>query len=382
MIVNFDRDTLINALIPALCSVASKNTMATIEGVHLVCTEDGKCKIETQDLEKGFRTSIVADVIEEGDVIINANKLLQIIKVMPAGDVKVTVDDNFSTRIESGLSHFDIKALPGDQFPPLPEIYGDRGFIIPQYLFRKLVNRVYFAIGQNDSRPVFNGAYFQITSDKMLIVACDGNRLAYCEKAVELENSNKDGMSLNLRFIVPGKTLSDILKMTKDTEDKMDIRLSRRYIILHFGEYMFFSKTIDAEYIDYNRILPSSHKVTTYLDSASLRSALERSALIVEDRLAGSIRAYVKFTVNGNELLVSTTSANGNVYDTIPIRNEGDGKIIIGFNCRFMLDALKICDDCEIKMSYNDPIMGVLIEPQDKEDATYKYFVMPIRMNN
>lgn len=382
MVVIFDRDTLMNALTPALLCVAGKNTMATIEGVHLICTEDGKCKIETQDLEKGFRTSIIANVEEEGDVIINANKLLQIMKVMPVGNVRVSVDSNFSTRIESGPSHFDIKALPGDQFPPLPEVIGDRGFLIPQYTFRKLVNRIYFAIGQNDSRPVFNGAYFKITNDQMLIVSCDGNRLAYCEKNIHLENRSHDDIGLNLKFIVPGKTLSDILKMTKDTEDQLEIRISRRYIIFHFGAYMFFSKTIDSEYIDYNRILPSTHKVVTYLDAQALRGALERSSLIVEDRLAGSIRAYVKFTVEGEELLVSTTSANGNVFDTIPVRRDDDGSIVIGFNCRFMLDALKVCDDCEIKMSYNNPLMGVLIEPQDKEDATYKYFVMPIRMNN
>ena len=381
MVVIFDRDTLMNGLTPAMYTVAGKNTMANIEGVHLVCTEDGKCVIETQDMEKGFRTSIVARVEEEGDVVINANKLLQIVKVMPAGDIKVSVDDKFSTRIESGLSHFDIKALPGDQFPPLPEIYGERGFIIQQYMFRKLVNRIYFAIGQNDARQVFNGAYFKITDNNMTIVSCDGNRLAYCEKDIKLENRSKEGISLNLKFIVPGKTLSDILKMTKDTEDTMEVRISRRYIIFHFGNYMFFSKMIDCEYIDYNRILPTSHRVVTYLDAEALRGALERSSLIVEDRLAGSIRSYVKFTVE-DDLLVSTISSNGNAFDTIPVRKENDEQIVIGFNCKFMLDALKVIDDGEIKMSFSTPLHGVLIEPQDKEDATYKYFVMPIRMNN
>ena len=382
MVVNFDRDTLINALIPATFAVAGKNTMATLESVHLVCTEDGKCKIETQDLEKGFRTFIVADVIEEGDILINANKLLQIIKVMPAGDIKISVKDNLTARIESGASHFDIKAIAGDQFPPLPELRGDRGFVIQQNMLRKFVNRVYFAIGQNDARPVFNGAFFHITDNKMLLVACDGNRLAYCEKEIALENKNSSGMSLNLRFIVPGKVLSDIIKMTKDTDEPIDIRLTRRYIIFTFGEYMYLAKMIDTEYIDYNRILPQNNKIVTYLDSATLRSALERSSLIVEDRLAGSIRAFVKFIVEGETLQVSTTSANGNVFDTIPVRREDDGQITIGFNCKFMLDALKVCDDCEIKMSYDNPLRGVLIEPQDKEDATYKYFVMPIRMNN
>lgn len=384
MVVIFDRDTLMNALAPALLCVAGKNTMATIEGVHLICTEDGRCKIETQDLEKGFRTFIMANVEEEGDVVINANKLLQIMKVMPAGNIRVSVDSNFSTRIESGPSHFDIKAIPGDQFPPLPEVTGDRGFMINQSLFRKLVNRVYFAIGQNDSRPVFNGAYFKINNEGMLLVSCDGNRLAYCEKKIQLKSTSNDGFSLNLRFIVPGRTLSDVLKMIKDSSDDMEIRISRRYIIFRFADFVFFSKTIDSEYIDYNRILPTTHKVVTYLDAASLRSALERSSLIVEDRLAGSIRAYVKFTVEGEELLVSTTSANGNVFDTISIRHEDDSSIVIGFNCRFMLDALRVCDDGEIKMSYNNPLMGVLIEPQsdDEDGVSYKYFVMPIRMNN
>lgn len=381
MIVVFDRDTLLNALTPAMYTVSGKNTLATIEGVHLVCTEDGKCVIETQDLEKGMRTSIVCDVEEEGNVIINANKLLQIVKVMPAGNIKITVDDNFGARIESGLSHFDIKALPGDQFPTLPEIIGERGFIIPQYMFKKFVNRIIFAIGQNDSRPVFNGAYFKITDENMLLVACDGNRLAYCEKKVQLENRNKDGTSLNLKFIVPGKTLSDLLRLVKDTEDTMELRISRRYIVFNVGSYMFFSKTIDSEYIDYNRILPTSHKVVAYLKAQELRGALERSSLIVEDRLAGSVRSYVKFTID-DKLHVSTMSANGNVFDEIEIRKEDDSSIVIGFNCRFLLDALRVCDDGEIKLSFNNPLMGVLIEPQDKEDAEYKYFVMPIRMNN
>lgn len=381
MVVIFDRDTLMNALTPAMYTVAGKNTMATIEGVHLVCTEDGKCVIETQDMEKGFRTSTIGNVQEEGDVVINANKLLQILKVMPAGDIKLSVDDNFSTKIESGLSHFDIKALPGDQFPPLPEIYGERGFIIPQYMFRKIVNRIYFAIGQNDPRQVFNGAYFKINENGMTVVACDGNKLAYCEKNVKLENRSKEGMELRLQFIVPGKTLSDILKMTKDTEETMEVRISRRYIIFHFANYMFFSKMIDSEYMDYNRILPSSGKVVINLDAQTLRGALERSSLIVEDRLAGSIRSYVKFTVE-DDLLISTVSSNGNAFDKIQIRKETDEGIVIGFNCKFMLDALKVIDDGEIKMSFNNPLHGVLIEPQDKEDAIYKYFVMPIRMTH
>ena len=117
------------------------------------------------------------------------------------------------------------------------------------------------------------------------------------------------------------------------------------------------------------------------VNTQELRGALERSSLIIEDRLAGSIRSYVKFTID-EALSISTQSSNGNVYDEIDIKKLSGDSIVIGFNCKFLLDALKACDDGEMKLSFNNPLMGVLIEPQNTEDGKYKYFVMPIRMNN
>jgi len=381
MIVIFDKSTLLNYLTPAMYTVSGKNTMPAIEGVHLTCTGDDVCKLETFDLEKGIKTKFNCTVIEEGNCVINAQKLLQIVKTMPDGEIKVSVDKNYKTVIESGLSHFDIKALPGEDFPSIPEIIGEKGFVIPQHQFRKMVNKIFFAIGQNDSRPVFNGAYFQINDNVMTLVSCDSNRLAYCESSVDLENKNKDGSSLNLKFIVPGKTLAEVLKMVKDTEDEMEIRLTRRYMLFNIGEFTVFSKTIDSDYINYERILPKDQKIVTVLKAEELRAALERSSLIVEDRLAGSIRSFVKFTID-EKLSISTNSANGNVYDEIDIEKSEGGSIIIGFNCKFLLDAIRACEDGEIKMSYTNPLSGVLIEPVNKENGKYKYFVMPIRMNN
>jgi DNA polymerase-3 subunit beta len=172
-----------------------------------------------------------------------------------------------------------------------------------------------------------------------------------------------------------------LLRIIKDSEENMEIKVSRRYIAFNIGDSSFFSKTIDAEYIDYNRILPTKHTVVLKLKAEDLRGALERSSLIVEDRLAGSIRSYVKLTVE-ERLMVSTTSASGNVYDEINIEKESNGNIVIGFNCRFILDALRACDDGDVKMSFNNPLMGVLIEPQSSEDGKFLYFVMPIRMNS
>ena len=198
---------------------------------------------------------------------------------------------------------------------------------------------------------------------------------------MSIENKNIDGTRLNLRFIIPGKTLVEVLKLVKDSEEEMEIRLTRKYVIFMLGKFTLFSKTIDSEYIDYTRILPKTHNLEISLNAEELRGALERSSLIIEDRLAGSIRSYVKFTID-EALSVSTQSANGNVYDEIDINKISGDSITIGFNCKFLLDALKACDDGEMKLSFNNPLMGVLIEPKGSDDGRYKYFVMPIRMNN
>ena len=381
MIAVFEKETLLNALIPAMYTVSGKNTNPATEGFHLNCLEEGICKIQTYDNEKGTRTSVECEVEKAGSCVINAQKLLQIIKTMPNGPIKISVDSSYKTVIESGLSHFDIKCLPGSEFPVLPELNSDRGFMFPQYLFKKYINKVLFAIGQNDTRPVFNGAYFEINEEQIIVVACDGNRLAYIENDMSIESKNIDGTRLNLRFIIPGKTLVEILKMVKDTEEEMEIRLTRKYVIFKLGKFVIFSKTIDSEYIDYTRILPKTHNIELTLNAADLRSALERSSLIIEDRLAGSIRSFVKFTID-EVLSVSTQSSNGNVYDEIDINKIKGDDITIGFNCKFLLDALKACDDGEMKLCFNNPLMGVLIEPSESKDGKYKYFVMPIRMNN
>ncbi|MBQ4108376.1 MAG: DNA polymerase III subunit beta [Clostridia bacterium] len=384
MIAIFDKDALLSSLGPIMNTVSGKNTMACIEGILIECNqEDNICTLTSYDLEKGTRTQLDCQVIERGKCIINANKLLQIVRTMPKGPIKISVDTSLRTVIESenGLSHFDFKALSASEFPTLPELRADRGFKIPQYLFRKFVNKILFAIGQNDSRPVFNGAYFEIRDKKMTVVSCDGNRLAHLEYEAELENANDSKAPLYILFIVPGKTLVELLKLVKDTEETMEIRVANRQLIFKVGKYVLFSKKIESAYIDYERIMPKQSNIEFYLNCEELRGAFERSALIIEDNLAGTLRPYVKFTID-EVLSISTLSSNGNVYDEIEIEKTKGDELVIAFNCKFFLDALKVCDNGKMKLSFVNPLTGVLIEPQNTDEGKFTYFIMPMRMTH
>ncbi len=384
MIAIFDKDTLLSSIGPIMNTVSGKNTMACIEGILIECNqEENICTLTSYDLEKGTRTQLECQVIERGKCIINANKLLQIIRTMPKGPIKISVDTSLRTVIESenGLSHFDFKALSASEFPTLPELRADRGFKIPQYLFRKFVNKILFAIGQNDTRPVFNGAYFEIRDKKMTVVSCDGNRLAHLEYEAELENANDSKAPLYILFIVPGKTLVELLKLVKDTEETMEIRVANRQLIFKVGKYVLFSKKIESAYIDYERIMPKQSNIEFYLNCEELRGAFERSALIIEDNLAGTLRPYVKFTID-EVLSISTLSSNGNVYDEIQIEKIKGDELVIAFNCKFFLDALKVCDNGKAKLSFVNPLTGVLIEPQNTDEGKFTYFIMPMRMTH
>lgn len=384
MIAIFDKDTLLSSIAPIMNTVSGKNTMACIEGILIECNqEENICTLTSYDLEKGTRTQLECQVIERGKCIINANKLLQIIRTMPKGPIKISVDTSLRTVIESenGLSHFDFKALSASEFPTLPELRADRGFKIPQYLFRKFVNKILFAIGQNDTRPVFNGAYFEIRDKKMTVVSCDGNRLAHLEYEAELENANDSKAPLYILFIVPGKTLVELLKLVKDTEETMEIRVANRQLIFKVGKYVLFSKKIESAYIDYERIMPKQSNIEFYLNCEELRGAFERSALIIEDNLAGTLRPYVKFTID-EVLSISTLSSNGNVYDEIQIEKIKGDELVIAFNCKFFLDALKVCDNGKAKLSFVNPLTGVLIEPQNTDEGKFTYFIMPMRMTH
>ena len=389
MTVVFEKEILISALIPALGAVSTRNTVPAIEGILMDCRNEGKCILSAYDMDKGMRTAINAEIEEYGACIIHAQKLLQIVRVMPGDRVRITVDDTLKAVIESGSSSFELKALNASDFPLMPELGGDYGFRVPQHLFRDFVSRVSFAISQNDQRPAFCGAFFKILPNKFTVVSCDTNRLAICEEPILLENTNRDSSDLDLEFIVPGKTLNEVLRLVKDTEDEMEVRLTRKHVIFRVGEITFFSKQIEAEYVDYNRILPKGYPIELRLQAADLRGALERCSLITEDRLAGSIRSYVKLTLEENVLRVTTVSSAGSVLDEIPVESNG-GSLIIGFNCKLLLDALKSCDAGELLIRMSTPLMGISIEKSDRreeeagkdDNAKYLYFVMPLKMNN
>ena len=384
MKIIFNRSAISAAVAPLMCAVSGKSTLTTIEGILIEAKAPNTCILTTFDLDKGVRITVEAKVIEEGSYIINAQKFNQTLRVMEGEEVTLTVDEKLVACIFSGRSSHKMSALAGSDFPNIPDLVSDRSFIIGQAIVKKMMNQVSFAMGVNDQRMVLNGTFFKITDDSIMMVACDSFKLAKCAKTTELVNKNTNGNEhLEYKFIVPVKTMNELARLLSDDEDAvMQIYVTRKHIVFLIGELIFFSRLIDGEYIDYDRIIMSSHKISVTLDRRELISALERAALVTEEKIAGSVRSHVKLDVVGDVLKISAVSSAGSTYDELFIEHKGDD-LLIAFNNRFLIDSIKACSDEKIVLSMSSPLTSMNIQPAVEDEGEEEIFMLlPVRMKD
>ncbi len=362
-----------------LGSVSTKNTIASISGI-LFSAEGDHCTLSAFDLEKGMQTVIACEVKRPGKYVIGAMKLAQILRTLPASTVTLTVDEhNLRTTISSGSAVFEVTALKGEDFPALPYLQGDHGFLIPRKDLAAMLARTMFAVAQNDARACLNGAFFHICGSHITTVGCDGNRLALSEMDCDLQITT-DTASLDMRFIIPGKTLNEMMRLISDSEETVELQLTRKHVIMKTASFTLFSRLIEQEYVDYTRFLPKASKVFANVDCGALISSLERALLVTEDKLAGQMKAPVRLIFRPDAITVRSESIISRVEDSIAITLEGE-EMEIGFNCRLLLDALKVANVEKIRLSLTSSLMSMIIEPLEaEENRKFLLLVLPVRL--
>ena len=384
MKIIFNRTEISTAVAPLMCAVSGKSTLSTIEGILIEARMPDTCIMTTYDLEKGVRITVEAKVLEEGSYIINAQKFMQTLRVMDGEEVTLTVDDKLSACIFSGRSSHKMNALAGADFPTIPDLVSDRSFIIGQSVVKKMLGQVSFAMGVNDQRMVLNGTYCKVTDNSLMMVACDSFKLAKVRKKTELVNKNTNGNAhLEFGFIIPVKTVNELNRLLDDDEDAlMQIYITRKHIVFLIGELTFFSRLVDGEYIDYNRIIVQNHRITIVADKKELVSALERAALVTEEKIAGSVRSHVKLHINLDALKISAVSSAGSTYDELYIDHIGDD-MTIAFNNRFLIDTVRACDSERLLMTMSSALTSMNIEPVENEyeeqGSEEIFMLLPVR---
>ncbi len=378
MKLRFSRPILQEAVSNAMYCVSTKNTISAAEGILITC-EDNKAMLTSYDLEKGMQIEIEAEVEEAGSCIINAQSLNSIIRLLPAGMVELSVNEYFRAKLTCGSAEFELNGLDPRDFPTLPDISSVNTFNIKQGDMKNMIVQTLFAVAQNDARATFNGAFFKINGNRITTVGCDSFRLAIRDKVCELENTS--GEEIDTSFIVPGRTLSELVKLLSENDENVSIGISRKQVIFRFDkrDTVFFSRLIEGDYIDYERIIPKNSTIFVDVDTEALEGALNRASLVSDDS-AGKNKSLARCRFGGNRLEITSTSVNGKVRDEIVTSHNGED-IEIGFNCRYLTEALKasMCD--KLRLSLSSPNISMVIEPLEaEENDKFIFLVLPCKL--
>ena len=384
MKVIFNRSVVSAAVAPLMYTASGKFTLNAADGILIDAKFPDECILTTFDGDKGLRIKIEAKVLEEGAYIINAQKFNQTLRVMDGEEITLSIDSKMVANIVSGRSSHKMSSLPGADFPSVPELKSDRSFIVGQSTLKKMFSQVSFAMGVNDQRVVLNGTFVKIDDESVTMVACDSFKLAKCKRSAELVNKNTNGNAhLEYKFIVPAKTVNDLCRLLEDDGEAFtQIFVTRRHIVFNIGELTFFSRLLDGEYIDYERIIVKTHKIKVTLNKEEFYSALERAALITEEKIAGSVRAHVKLDIKEESLRIYAMSVAGSTYDELNVEHDGDD-ILIAFNNRFLLDSVRSCSGEKVRLMLSSPLGSMNIEPDSdeyKENGVEELFMLlPVR---
>ncbi len=383
MKIVFKNSEINAAVAPLMSGVSSKTMLAATGGILIEAKMPNLCIMTTYDLEKGVRVTMEADIIEVGRAVINASKFSQIVRVMEGNDITLTVDDRMCATVVSGRASHTMTALPAEDFPEVPALTAPQGYVVSQSLLRGMIAKSMYAMGVNDQRPVLNGLFLAVTGEKLQTVSCDSFKMATC--ATEAAVTGLDGNAAeDSRFILPNKSVSELYKLISDKDEEATVTLymGRKNMVFSMENIVFFSKLIEGEYIDYNRIILHNHKITVGVDRDALITALEHAALITEEKIAGSVRSHVRLEIAGTALKISATSGTGSAYDEINIEHEG-ADLIIAFNNRYLIDSLRACNAERVKISLSSPLSSINIEPDDDMTTTQDLFMLlPVRMKD
>ena len=376
------KSDFMRVLVPAMGTVSNKNTITAIEGVLIETLDNGRIQISTYDMNKGFRATIEPVEIERtGRYIINAQRLYQTVRVLPDDDITIDVNDKLNCEISCGKASFSMFALKGEDFPNLPDLVTDNGFTVSAEVLRKMVSKVAHSIADQDKRPMLCGAFFKISEGGMEVVSCDSYRLSKCNIKCDIASIASSG-NMSYSFIIPGHALGELNKVLSDGDDEtVRFYLSRKHAIVNKGDLIFFTRTIDSEYIDYNRMIPRDNSIVVTIDRERLLSGLERANIIAEEKVQGSGKSYVKVCVSEQQLSLTSSSVYGCVNDEMDCVHEGDD-IEIGFNCRFLIDAVKVAEGENLFIKFKNPNQAITIEAvEESDDFSYCYVIVPVRMD-
>ena len=360
------KNNLLKSVSISLKAVPSKTTMPILECILIDATTN-QIKFTTNDMELGIETIVEGEIEEKGIIALDAKIFYEIIRRLPDNNVTIKTDDKLTATITCEKAKFIIPGKSGEDFAYLPIIEREESLTISQFTLKEMIRQTIFSIASNETNKLMTGELFEIKDNYLKIVSLDGHRIAI--RRMELKKDYSDR-----KVVVPGKTLNEVSKiLSGELDDLVNIYFSKNHILFEFDQTIVVSRLIEGEYFRIDQMLSSDYETKININKKEFLDCIDRATLLVREGEKKPI--IIEITDNSMELRID--SAMGSMNESIDIVKEGKD-ILIGFNPRFLIDALKVIDDETINIYLVNPKAPCFIRD---DEENYTYLILPVNIN-
>ncbi len=347
-------------------AVAVKSPIPHLEGI-LIDARGGVITLLGNNLEISIKTSVSANISEEGSIVLNSKMFSDIIRKLPQDVCEISTNEKNNVSIICKNSDYKIVGLNADEFPQPPQVAKKSSIKIKSEKIREIIGKTLFAVSMDNARKILTGSLYEIENNVLTVVAVDGYRLALTKMEVEEEIEDAS-------FIIPGKTQSEISKIISGSnEEDIVISFSDNYALIEGEGIIITSRLIEGEFFSYKNTIPSESKYVVKTDCYAFSKAIERVEPIIDEVSKNCVR----FTFGNGKIMISCETVLGKVNDVVECDYYGE-ELQIGFNYKYLHDAVSRCDSEEIELKMNSPFNPLIINCPDNENLLY--MVLPVRI--
>lgn len=367
---NCEKEKLMIGLNSVSRASVGRTTEPILEGIFINVKKD--CVIlTTNDLDIGMEYTINdIESIEDGKVVVDCKMFGEIIRRLPNERITFYLNDKNLLVIECEGSVYKLATMNADEFPVLPKIDIEKSITLSQGALKEMIKKTIFAVSVEENRPIFTGCLLEVNNDELNVVAVDGYRLALRKVPMGpgIEKFNA---------IVPGKYLNEIVKNLQDIDETIQIGISKNQALFELKNCKIVSRLLEGEFLNYNSVIPTERKTRIKVNKSALQNAIERAAIFSTSSAEKEKKYPIKMFVSLGSIIISCTSQVGDAKEEVLVETTGN-ELEIGFNHKYMIDALKAIEDDEVYLDFGSNISPCVIRPI--VDEKYTYMVLPVRL--
>lgn len=347
-------------------AVPTRTTMAILECI-LIDASTNEIKLTANDMEIGIETIIEGNIEERGIIALDARFFSDIVRKLPDSEVTIETDPSFKTVITCEKANFTIVGKSGEDFAYIPIIPRNEPIVISQFTLKEVIRQTIFSIADNENNKLMTGELFEIEENRLKVVSLDGHRISIRNIGLKESYENK-------KVVVPGKSLIEISKIIPgSTEEQVNLFITDNHIIFEFDKTTVVSRLIEGEYFKIDQMLSSDYETKFKINKRELLDCIDRATLLVKE---GDKKPIIMNITDGN-MELKINSVIGSMEEDIEIGKEGKD-ILIGFNPKFFIDALRVIDEEEVTIYMVNPKAPCFIK--DDNDK-YIYLILPVNFN-